>query len=194
MSKWIDIYSIPSGIDADVCHVIRKQMDKVVVRKGTTGDETDERSDSLKSGYPEVRSSKVSWLHTDNWISGMMAHFINCANLESFEFDLVNWGSDIQYTIYDEEGDCYDWHIDGPLQSAFNPNHYRKLSISLCLSSKDEYDGGELDVRVGTLERNYKIDMGDVIIFPSDTLHRVRPIKSGKRISLVGWYAGPKFK
>ena len=33
MSKWIDIYSIPSGIDADVCHVIRKQMDKVVVTK-----------------------------------------------------------------------------------------------------------------------------------------------------------------
>ena len=115
MSKWIDIYSIPSGIDSDVCQVIRKQLDKVVLSKGTTGDETDERSDSLKSGYPEVRSSKVSWLHTDNWISGMMAHFINCANLESFEFDLVNWGSDIQYTIYDEEGDCYDWHIDGPL-------------------------------------------------------------------------------
>ena len=48
MSKWIDIYSIPSGIDSDVCQVIRKQLDKVVLSKGTTGDETDERSDSLK--------------------------------------------------------------------------------------------------------------------------------------------------
>ena len=47
---------------------------------------------------------------------------------------------------------------------------------------------------MGTLERNFKMDMGYVIIFPSDSLHRVRPIKSGKRISLVGWYAGPKFK
>jgi predicted 2-oxoglutarate/Fe(II)-dependent dioxygenase YbiX len=45
--------------------------------------------------------------------------------------------------------------------------------------------------------RNMKtisMDVGDVIIFPSDIIHRVRRLKSGKRISLVGWYGGPAFR
>ena len=39
-----------------------------------------------------------------------------------------------------------------------------------------------------------KPPMGTAIIFSSTTRHRVRPIKSGKRISLVGWYGGPPFR
>ena len=42
--------------------------------------------------------------------------------------------------------------------------------------------------------KTFKPQMGDAIIFPSTTRHRVRPLKSGKRISLVGWYGGPAFR
>ena len=38
------------------------------------------------------------------------------------------------------------------------------------------------------------LNMGDALIFSSDTIHRVTPITKGKRVSLVGWFSGPKFK
>ena len=56
------------------------------------------------------------------------------------------------------------------------------------LSSKDDYEGGEFQVMMGNKMFSYKMDVGEAIVFPSDCLHRVRPLKSGKRVSLVGWY------
>ena len=35
---------------------------------------------------------------------------------------------------------------------------------------------------------------GDLIVFPSHLWHRVRPVTSGKRLSLVVWFIGPPFK
>ena len=46
----------------------------------------------------------------------------------------------------------------------------------------------------GNYQETKKLDYGDVVVFPSIIPHRVRPIKSGKRYSLVGWYGGPPFK
>ncbi|BCU93901.1 MAG: hypothetical protein CM15mV3_1870 [Caudoviricetes sp.] len=60
---------------------------------------------------------------------------------------------------------------------------------------KEDYEGGELEIKVLPEEtKKYKMDIGDVIVFPSDMWHRVTPIKSGTRVSLVGWYAGPRWK
>ena len=39
-----------------------------------------------------------------------------------------------------------------------------------------------------------KFDMGDCIIFPSTAIHRVRPLKSGERTVISGWYGGPEFR
>ena len=35
---------------------------------------------------------------------------------------------------------------------------------------------------------------GSVLLFPSYILHRVTPIKSGVRRTLVNWISGPHFK
>ena len=71
----------------------------------------------------------------------------------------------------------------------------RKLSISLLLSDPDEYEGGELEFRY--YDKNYafvKPDAGTGVIFPSWLPHRVHPVKSGIRRSLVAWMDGPLFK
>jgi PKHD-type hydroxylase len=138
---------------------------------------------------PKLRSSKTVWLYADSWVGGMLAHFINVANNSHYKYDLTNWETRIQYTTY-ETGDHYGWHVD----STEGPEITRKLSVSLCLSDKTEYEGGELQIMMGTQMNTIKMGMGDVIIFPSDCPHRVRKVKSGKRISLVGWYGGPNFK
>jgi PKHD-type hydroxylase len=36
-------------------------------------------------------------------------------------------------------------------------------------------------------EQAYKLNRGDMIAYPSTTLHRVNPVTSGERMAAVGW-------
>ena len=69
-------------------------------------------------------------------------------------------------------------------------DYIRKISISVCLSHDDEYEGAELFVKDGseTNVRVFKMKYGDFVIFPSDVEHRVNELRSGERVSLVAWY------
>ena len=184
MAKDDGLYVIPSGIDKSVVDVIVKQLKNVSLIDA-----------ELQGGSKidlKVRKSQVYWIPTDHWIAGMMAHFIDTANKSHFKYDLHGWSDQIQYTVYDGPGTNYVWHNDHQ-PSTFFDGMWRKLSISLCL--EDDYEGGQLQLLTpeGPM-KTYNMKRGDVVIFSSDTMHRVRPIKSGRRTSLVGWYAGPKFK
>lgn len=184
MAKDDGLYVIPSGIDKSVAKVITEQL------KDASLADAELHSD-VKIDY-SVRKSQVHWLNTDHWVSGMMAHFIHTANSAYFHYDLHGWSDRIQYTVYDGPGTNYIWHNDHQ-PSTFFDGMWRKLSISLCL--EDDYEGGQLQLMTyeGKL-RTYDMKCGDVVIFSSDIMHRVRPLRSGRRTSLVGWYAGPKFK
>ena len=96
-----------------------------------------------------------------------------------------------QYTEYDESyKGYYDWHIDYLLKK---PDEFisRKLSFSLGISDKDDYEGGDLVLKTAKDENIYKLDMGEIVIFPSWTLHKVTPVTKGKRRVIVGWGLGP---
>jgi len=186
MAKFNSYYKIPTGIDEEVCDVILKKYKNIELENSTIG--------GNKTKDFSWRKSKNFWIHTDHWISGMMAHFIHYANNNYFNYDLSSWGSKIQYSVYDSVGSHYDWHTDTH-HSEFNPTHVRKLSISLLLSSKKDYEGGDLQIMNNPREIvDINLDIGDAIIFSSDTIHKVNPIISGKRVALVGWFAGPSFK
>lgn len=189
MSIYHNHYYIPSGINSKMCDIIKEEFDGSFLKSSTI-----KLTDSSSAIDSDIRKSKNLWIATDHWISGMMAHFINCANLNFFNYDLISWKDQIQYTVYDTIGSHYSWHSDFSV-TEYTPELVRKLSISLCLSKKDEYEGGEFQIMFGPRNmKTFKMDIGDVIIFPSDAIHRVRPLKSGKRISLVGWYGGPAFR
>jgi len=181
----LNYYKIPSEIPRNVCDEIINQY---------------YINDQLEEGYVEqqsdiIRSSKVNWIHNDNWVAGMMSHFALCANKNYFKFDLDGWRYKIQFTVYDKKNDHYNWHIDVSSKD-LEQKFVRKLSMIMCLSSKDDYEGGEfeIDCPSSTMKETIKLDCGEVIVFPSILQHRVRPIKSGKRFSLVGWMGGPPFK
>jgi len=184
MAKDDGLYVIPSGIDKSVAKVITEQMKEASLMDA-------ELFGNVKID-PRVRKSKVHWLNTDHWIAGMMAHFVHTANISYFHYDLRGWSDRIQYTVYDGPGSNYTWHNDYQ-PSMFFDGMMRKISISVCL--EDDYEGGQLQLIAydGKL-KTFKMKCGDVVIFSSDIMHRVRPLKSGLRSSLVGWYAGPKFK
>ena len=187
MANILGYYYIPSGLPKEVCDIIKKKYLFSEYHQSTVN----ENGNSVNE---KIRKSKHLWLNTDSWIAGMMSHFIHHANEEYFKFDLTKWSDKIQYTIYDGTGTHYNWHYD-TLPSPYDPKLLRKLSISLLISSKDEFSGGQFQIMVSANRmETVNMNIGDVIIFPSDAMHRIKKIKSGKRVSLVGWFAGPPFK
>lgn len=185
VSSLLDHYFIPSQMSKEICDTIIKDFfDEKYLEKSLIGKN---KFDS------KIRSSSNTWIYTDSWVAGMLAHFISSANNSFFNFDLEDWYEQIQFTVYQPPKDHYNWHIDIHQQSKLN--FVRKLSIVMCLSSKNDYGGGEFQLFHPSHKcKTFKLDAGDVIIFPSIVSHRVKPVTWGRRISLVGWYGGPSFR
>jgi len=182
-------YYIPTGITRDVAELIVKKCDELQLENSTVTNE------GLLITKPSWRKSTNAWIPMDHWIAGMMKHFVESANVAEFNYDLTKWSDQIQYTVYDGDGSHYGWHTD-IVESVYDPKVVRKLSISLLLSDPEDYEGGEFQLLLagdGQM-KSWKPPIGTAVIFPSTAKHRVRPVKSGKRISLVGWYGGPAFR
>jgi PKHD-type hydroxylase len=61
------------------------------------------------------------------------------------------------------------------------------LSMTLFLSEPDEYDGGELVIEDTYGTQSIKLDAGDMILYPSTSLHRVTPVTKGRRLASFFW-------
>ena len=142
----------------------------------------------------KFRECYVSWIDVKNvnFIEQGCQKVVNSVNDMIWKIDLDHrWECDLQYTKYVGKGHHYNWHKDHYSEEEY-PGHSgndRKLSIVYCLSNKRDYTGGEFQIKTGkgtTYTR--KFDYGDFIVFPAKTLHRVKPLKSGTRTTLVGWY------
>lgn len=83
-------------------------------------------------------------------------------------------------TYYGDEKGFYIPHTD----TQGNIDH-RKISIVICLSKMDEYEGGVF--KFTNLKKDFKFDIGDTIIFNSNILHGVEPVTSGKRQVLISF-------
>jgi PKHD-type hydroxylase len=88
-----------------------------------------------------------------------------------------------------EGGGSYGLHVDGAVMSQRDtPQRLRSdVSSTLFLCEPGEYDGGELVVcdTYGTHE--VKLDAGDLIVYPSSSLHRVEPVTRGARVCAFFW-------
>tara|TARA_Y100001963_G_scaffold69716_1_gene97065 strand:- start:102 stop:674 length:573 start_codon:yes stop_codon:yes gene_type:complete len=137
-----------------------------------------------------IRSSSTSWLPWNHWIACILHNLMVSANEDYFKFDLSHFDSGLQVTTYNK-GDHYTWHHDGRASST-PAGMERKLSISFMLS--DKYTGGQLEFESKPSKYSLKPKAGTAIIFPAWLSHRVKPVKSGTRISIVTWMNGPRFK
>lgn len=61
------------------------------------------------------------------------------------------------------------------------------LSATLFLSEPDDYDGGELIIEEMYGPQTVKLPAGDLVLYPSKSLHRVTPVTRGARVSSFMW-------
>ena len=143
---------------------------------------------------PEIRTSKIGWIdisENTKWIFDRLAYGAIEANVDmKWNFDLMGFGDTLQYTQYfGENKGHYSWHADiGPGVS------HRKLSIIIQLSDEEDYEGGDVEIKIGTRDLTLPKKKGGVIVFPSFLLHRVLPLTEGNRKSLVAWISGPNYR
>ena len=91
----------------------------------------------------------------------------------------------IHGTIFSKSkcGMKYGRHIDNPYMSSGRAD----LSFTIFLSCKDNYEGGALSIESFDSEKKFKLDAGEIIIYPSTFLHSVEEIIAGERLVFIGW-------
>lgn len=80
-----------------------------------------------------------------------------------------------------EDNGFYNLHTD-----TAGDTKYRKTSCVTMLSNSVDYEGGEL--HFPDLDKKFKLDKGDVIIFKSSLLHGVFPVTKGERNVLISFF------
>ena len=131
-----------------------------------------------------VRKCHIGWIQPEELpAKNIIDEEVETANAE------LNWCFDLKEHPYEEaqfaiykKGYCYDWHKDSNGEIVKD----RVISVSVLLSDKKEFDGGDFQFEDGTVKE--LSGKGDMLIFPSTLTHRITPVKSGERYSLVIWF------
>ena len=160
------------------------------------------------------RKSEVTWLDNPT-VTHLLEEIVYEANVSAgWVFDLVR-PEQVQYTTYTKDGE-YEWHIDGnidryaakhliptaltvmPLNKTTNPllaGLVRKLSVTVNLSSPEDYEGGTLELLFNGAKHEFpNPPYGSAVVFPSFVTHRITPVTKGVRKSAVMWFNGPPIR
>lgn len=81
----------------------------------------------------------------------------------------------------------YGAHVDNALMGKGEDRLRTDVSFTLFLSPPEEYAGGELVIHAAGMTQWVKPEAGDLVLYPSSSIHEVRPVTGGARIACVGW-------
>ena len=86
-------------------------------------------------------------------------------------------------------GQSFGSHVDNCVRTVPGTSHRIRtdLSATLFFSQPDEYDGGELMIEDTYGVHGVKLAAGSMVLYPSTSLHHVRPVTRGARISSFFW-------
>ena len=194
-------YHLPRAIPAWECEEIIKYGKSLNPIEGKTSSSDSMLSSEEKQEHSEkIRRSKTAFI-SDTWLKKDLSSIVDYAN-KSWKFDL-SFEEDVQFTEYEPRGH-YTWHNDSIKNPMNLKNMQRKLSMSVQLSKPEDYEGGDLRFNLRGLDSHNADTMispppefkqqGSIVIFPSFLWHKVEPITSGKRYSLVMWTLGEQWK
>ncbi|MDY7099031.1 MAG: Fe2+-dependent dioxygenase [Pseudomonadota bacterium] len=81
----------------------------------------------------------------------------------------------------------YGSHVDNALMGKGTNRIRTDLSFTLFLSNSADYEGGELVVHNAGTTQSIKGEWGQLVLYPSTSIHEVKPVTNGHRIVCVGW-------
>jgi PKHD-type hydroxylase len=93
------------------------------------------------------------------------------------------------FNRYGGDSNYYGKHIDGAVMRSQANNQYVRSDVSctLFLAEPHEYDGGELTISDTYGSQRIKLPAGDMVLYPSTSLHEVLPVTRGYRLASFFW-------
>ena len=153
-------------------------------------EESSENLQDLRKTYSLLLNNSEINLKVETFIKKIDKHIQNANKL--YNFDIEGF-IDFNYFEYPQHSSHLEWHMD--LANVPIGNN-RKLAFSIFANSKEEYEGGNLEIFSNNrkIPKTIKGSKGDLVIFPSYLMHRITPITKGTRKVFVGWVGGEPFK
>ena len=188
---WPNAVTFGNGIHNELtftkeeCGKIVAFADKLYGNKSTIG-----AGKSEGTYNPNIRSVDTYNIELNDetrWMFERIAAAVSTVNAEHYRFDLMGITHAVQLLHYKaSENGKYDWHIDAGEGSSST----RKLSLSVPLTLKSSYKGGDLELMNNGTHMQAYTEMGSITFFPSYMPHRVTPVTEGERWVIVVWVHG----
>ena len=169
-------YLIHQLLNTEEINLIRKELEGCSVDwedgKKTAGSHASKVKHNLQLNRNSEVSKRNSHLVNKKILSNQL--------IKSFSIPKIIHG--IMFTK-SSENMHYGRHIDNPYMSSGRSD----LSFTISLTNKDLYEGGELIIETMNKEEKFKLNAGEIIIYPSSYLHLVNEVNHGERLVCVGW-------
>ena len=151
---------------------IKEIGDALVLEEGKIKDDKVDHS---------IRNTRIAWIHPNTETHWLFDRAI-IIFASSLSFNMLQ---SMQYTVYDSKGSHYSWRRD-----IGNGDKIMKARVNVGivqLSSPSEYKGGVLQLKHQDQVIDVMKTKGMVTTFPISMLHRVTPVTSGVRKTLIMW-------
>ena len=141
------------------------------------------------SGHQSARAKQNLQLPEDS----QQAKQVQALILQALNANPLFMSAALPHTIFPplfnryEGGGNFGTHVDNAIRQRGNVRIRSDLSATLFLSEPDDYDGGELIIEEMYGEQSVKLPAGDMVLYPSKSLHRVTPVTRGARVSSFFW-------
>ena len=169
-------YLIHQILNSEELEILRKNLDKEDLfwedGKQTAGKHAAEVKNNLQLKKDESLSKKFSGLIIKKILSNDL--------IKSFALPRKIHGTMFSKST---NGMKYGRHIDNAYMSSGRAD----LSFTVFLNCKDNYDGGALSIESFNSEEKFKLEAGEIIIYPSTYLHSVEEVIAGERLVFIGW-------
>jgi PKHD-type hydroxylase len=174
------IIPIPAVLSKDQVAQFRRHLDQANWQDG-----------SLTAGAQALSQKQNRQLNVDSMLAQQLGDKVLSALARHAMFVSAALPLKILPPMFNryDSGDHYGFHVDNAIRIVPGSSIRLRsdLSATLFLSEPNEYQGGELEIEDSYGTHQVKLAAGDLILYSSTSLHRVRAIEQGQRTSAFFW-------
>jgi PKHD-type hydroxylase len=183
----VDLVTIPGFMSSEQCDILVESAELAGFMEASTIPQAE--TGVSKPGYRKTQEQYFDEEEFE-WLYKGIAQTILNVNHNQFQFDITGLEPAVLLKYSTSQMSHYDWHRD----MGGNYSAYRKLSMVVQMTDPEEYEGCNLEYFSEGINSPENTKKGTAYIFPAWLHHRVLPITSGVRYSLVCWSTGLKFR
>jgi PKHD-type hydroxylase len=165
---------VPDLLTPDETLLLRGMFDRLTFVDGRATNQHSKVKNNLQLDYEDPGYQQSS--------DQLHAAFVRNETVQAFAFPKVV--APPLLTRY-APGMNYGAHSDAPFMKVGEQVLRSDLSSTVFLADPSSYEGGELSVQLGGRRLDFKLPAGAAVIYPSTTLHEVKPVTAGERLVAI---------